>query len=291
MIAMRYHFSRYLFIAACLFSHLFPISAFSQEKPAMLLAQNYQQGIDVRQYLVSEKYDGVRAFWDGNQLISRQGNLINAPEWFTKDLPKIAMDGELWLARRKFDDLSSTVRSNIPDDAEWKNITYRIFELPNAQGTFEERYKRILEIVQRANLAHPNLAHLKAVTQSHVNSEAELKSRLKQVLAKGGEGLMLHRADALYITGRSDVLLKLKPLFDAEAKVIGYTAGKGKHEGKIGALLVETSQGIRFKLGTGLTDAQRENPPKIGSLVTYTYKDVTKTGKPRFASFLRVRNE
>ena len=254
--------------------------------PAVLLAENYNSSVDVSQYLISEKYDGVRAIWDGKQLITRQGNAINAPAWFTKNLPKIAMDGELWLGRGQFDALSGTVRKDVPNDAEWQSITYNIFELPNAPGTFEARAKRIVEIAKQANLPQ-----LKAVAQFRLKDEAALNTRLKQVVKNGGEGLMLHRADAQYITGRNDALLKLKPLYDAEATVVAYTQGKGKFKGKLGALVVETPEGIRFKLGTGFSDLQRENPPKIGSLVTYTYKDKTKTGKPKFASFLRVRDE
>ena len=254
--------------------------------PAVLLAENYNSSVDVSQYLISEKYDGVRAIWDGKQLITRQGNAINAPAWFTKNLPKIAMDGELWLGRGQFDALSGTVRKDVPNDAEWQSVTYNIFELPNALGTFETRAKRIVEIVKQANLPQ-----LKAVAQFRLKNQTILNLRLKQVVKNGGEGLMLHRADAQYITGRNDALLKLKPLYDAEATVIAHTPGKGKFKGKLGALVVETPEGIRFKLGTGFSDMQRESPPKIGSLVTYTYKDKTKTGKPKFASFLRVRNE
>ena len=254
--------------------------------PAVLLAENYNSSVDISQYLISEKYDGVRAIWDGKQLITRQGNAINAPAWFTKNLPKIAMDGELWLGRGQFDALSGTVRKDVPNDAEWQSITYNIFELPNAPGIFETRAKRIVETVKQANLSQ-----LKAVAQFRLKDEASLNARLKQVVKNGGEGLMLHRADAQYITGRNDALLKLKPLYDAEATVIAYTQGKGKFKGKLGALVVETPDGIRFKLGTGFSDMQRESPPKIGSLVTYTYKDKTKTGKPKFASFLRVRDE
>lgn len=278
--------SRFLVLAALLVTQFFSTHALSQEPPALLLAQNYHQHIDVKQYLISEKYDGVRAFWDGEQLITRQGNRINAPDWFIKDLPKIPMDGELWWSRGKFDALSGAVRKDKPIDAEWQNISYQVFELPNAKGTFESRAKRIVEIVKQANLSH-----LKAVTQFYVSDKTALNSRLAQVVKNGGEGLMLHRADAIYTTGRSDVLLKLKPLYDAEAKVIAHTAGKGKHKGKLGALVLETPDGIRFKLGTGFSDTQRELPPKIGSIVTYTYKDRTKTGKPKFASFLRVRDE
>ncbi len=254
--------------------------------PVLLLAENYKSGLDVSQYLVSEKLDGARAIWDGKTLQTRQGNSINAPTWFTKNLPKTPLDGELWLGRHQFDALSGAVRKDTPVDAEWRNITYNVFELPNAAGTFETRAKRIVEIVKQANLPH-----LKAVAQFRVKNESALNLRLKQVVKNGGEGLMLHRADAQYVTGRSATLLKLKPLYDAEATVIAHTAGKGKYVGKLGALIVETPAGVRFKLGTGFSDKQRENPPKIGSLVTYTYKDKTKNGKPKFASFLRVRDE
>jgi DNA ligase 1 len=257
-----------------------------QNTPNVLLAQEYKTGIDVTQYLISEKFDGVRAVWDGSAFHTRQGNVINAPIWFTKDLPKTPLDGELWLGRGQFDALSGAVRKDVPIDAEWQHITYNVFELPEAAGTFEARAKRIVEIVKKANLLH-----LKAVVQFRVKDEAELKLRMKLMVAKGGEGLMLHRADAEYITGRNAALIKLKPLFDAEATVVSHTVGKGKYTGKLGALVVETADGIRFKLGTGFSDAQRENPPKIGSLVTYTYKDKTKNGKPKFARFLRVRDE
>lgn len=273
----------FLFIIAIApFSSLYA----KQSVPELLLAQLYQSGIDVQQYLISEKYDGVRAVWDGKVLTTRQGNEIQAPTWFTKDFPKMPLDGELWLARGQFDALSGAVRKDIPVDAEWKNITYQIFELPNATGTFEARAKRIVYIIKKTNLPH-----LKAVAQFRVKNEAELNKKLKSIVANGGEGLMLHRADAAYITGRSDALLKLKLLLDAEATVVAHTKGKGKYVGKLGALIVETPEGLRFKLGTGFTDAQREHPPKIGSLVTYTYRAKTPNGKPKFASFLRERNE
>jgi DNA ligase-1 len=270
----------FLFIAALLF--LSPCAT-AQD---ILLAQIYSQDVDVKKYLVSEKLDGVRAIWDGKQLKSRKGNVINAPAWFVKDLPSRPLDGELWLARGQFDALSGAVRKDVALDTEWRGISYQIFELPDAIGTFEMRAKRIEEIVKQANIPH-----LKAVAQFRVKNKAELNKKLKQIVANGGEGLMLHRADAEYITGRSDVLLKLKLLHDAEATVIAHIAGNGKYKGKLGALLLETSEGVRFKLGTGFSDEQRANPPKIGNTVTYTYRDKTKYGKPKFASFLRERIE
>ncbi len=258
----------------------------NQTSPDILLAQDYQAGIDVQQYLISEKFDGVRAIWDGKQFYTRKGGTIATPDWFTKGLPAIALDGELWIARGKFDAVSGAVRKNVPVDAEWRGISYLVFELPDAPGTFQMRAARIAKIVKQANIAH-----LKAVNQFRVKDASALNLKLKSVVAHGGEGLMLHRADALYISGRNAALLKLKPLHDAEAVVIAHTAGRGKYKGKLGALVVETPEGMRFKLGTGLSDAERENPPKIGSIITYNYRDKTASGKPRFASFLRVRNE
>ncbi|WP_018985558.1 DNA ligase [Methylophilus methylotrophus] len=252
--------------------------------PAILLAQIYHEDIPVQDYLVSEKLDGIRAIWDGQQLISRQGHPIHAPAWFTKDFPPRVLDGELWIARGHFEQLSSAVRQSNPDDAAWRQVAYYVFELPEAEGDFSQRVQQIAEIAR-----HVHSPYLKPLPQFRVSDRATLKRTLDSIVAKRGEGLMLHRADAPYLTGRSHVLIKLKPQLDAEAKVIAYVPGKGKYQGKMGALLVETLDGIQFKLGTGFTDAERAHPPPIGSLVTYTYRDVTKNGKPKFASFLRVR--
>lgn len=260
---------------------VFPASA---KAPDILLAYIYQQGIDVREYLVSEKLDGVRAVWDGKQLVSRQGNPIHAPAWFTKHFPQQALDGELWIARGQFESLSATVRQSVPEDAAWRKVTYYVFELPDGEGPFADRARQLEQVARKANSPY-----LKAIKQFHVHDEQSLKRTFDSVVAKHGEGLMLHRADAPYLTGRNHALLKLKPQLDAEAKVIAYVPGKGKYIGKMGALLVEMPDGSRFKLGTGFTDAERANPPPIGSQVTYTYRDITKKGKPKFASFVRVR--
>lgn len=274
---------RYICICIFFVSSLwvFPASA---KAPDILLAHIYQQGIDVREYLVSEKLDGIRAVWDGKQLVSRQGHTIHAPAWFTKDFPQQALDGELWIARGQFELLSATVRQLVPEDAAWQKVTYYVFELPDGEGPFADRARHLEQLAQKANSPY-----LKAIKQFHVQDERSLKLTLASVVARHGEGLMLHRADAPYLTGRNHALLKLKPQLDAEAKVIAYVPGKGKYIGKMGALLVEMPDGLQFKLGTGFTDAERANPPPIGSQVTYTYRDITKNGKPKFASFVRVR--
>ena len=262
------------------------VHAQSPEATRALLANVANSDIDPAPYLVSEKYDGVRALWDGKALRSRAGNVIAAPAWFIAKLPKQSLDGELWIGRGQFEKLSGAVRKTTPVDEEWRQIKYMIFELPDAPGTFAERYEQIKKVVSQANFAQ-----LVAVEQFRLPDNTALKRKLAEVVSGGGEGLMLHRADALYITGRNDALLKLKPLDDAEATVIGYVPGKGKYTGKMGALQVEMADGKRFQIGTGFTDAVRANPPAIGTVITFTYRGLTKNGLPRFASYLRIREK
>ena len=267
------------------------IRAGGAAEPALLLANVLGPRVDVTRYLVSEKFDGVRAIWDGKILRFRSGRTVTAPPWFIAKLPTTALDGELWLARGKFDELSGIVRKTMPVDDEWRRVSYLIFELPElptgaTKLSFAQRYARIREIEREVNWLQ-----LKAVEQFRVGDRAALKKRLDAVVKVGGEGLMLHLADAPYVTGRSDVLLKLKPLLDTEGVVLAHLPGKGKYEGMMGALQVKARDGIVFRLGTGFTDAQRRNPPPVGSSVTYAYRELTPSGKPRFASFLRVRDD
>lgn len=247
-----------------------------------LLAKSASPGIDPKPYLVSEKLDGVRALWDGTTLKFRSGRTVAAPGWFLAALPKTPLDGELWMGRRRFDEVSGAVRRAEPVDAEWRRITYRVFELPAGDGSFERRVERLKALAN--DIVVP-------VEQQRFGSNAELRAKLKQVVDAGGEGLMLHRADAPLAAGRSDLLLKLKPEADAEALVIGHEPGKGRFAGMLGALQLQTPDGVRFRLGTGFSDAQRRHPPPVGATVTYRYRDVTPGGKPRFASFVRVADE
>lgn len=253
--------------------------------PPILLANVLGPDVDPARYLVSEKFDGVRAVWDGKVLRFRSGREVAAPRWFVERLPARPLDGELWLGRGRFEALSALVRRAEPVDAEWRQVKYLVFELPGDPGSFAERAARIREVV-----AASGWDQLVAVDQAPVKDRAELKARLDAVVKAGGEGLMLHLAEAPYVTGRSDVLLKLKPLLDTEAVVVAHVAGKGKYRGMLGALKVRTPEGREFLLGTGFSDEARRNPPPVGTTVTYTYRGLTKTGLPRFASYLRVRD-
>ncbi len=249
----------------------------------LLLAQLAAPDVDPDGYLVSEKHDGVRAWWDGHSLRSRSGLPLAAPPWFLAGLPAASLDGELWLGRGRFEAVVAAVRRRQPLDHEWRQIRYMVFELPGAAGNFTQRAQRIEALVRQQRQAM-----LVAVEQAVLPSRQALQQQLRRVLDGGGEGLMLHRADAPYLTGRNPALLKLKPLHDAEALVLGHRAGRGRHRGRLGALHVRTAQGVEFLVGTGLTDALRTDPPAVGSWITYTHRGHTAAGVPRFASFLRL---
>lgn len=255
--------------------------------PGLMLARDLgATRIEVDAYFVSEKLDGVRGRWDGQALWTRGGHRVATPPAFTRGWPDVPMDGELWIARDRFDAISALVRSARTDDAAWTPVRFMVFDLPAHPGPFAERVQAMRALVART--AHPQL---RMVTQTAGTSRAALDAQLAAVVAAGGEGLMLHHRDARYGAGRSTALLKLKPHDDAEARVVAHTAGNGKYSGMLGALEVERHDGRRFRIGTGFTDAQRAQPPPVGSWVTYRYSGLTSTGLPRFARFLRVRDE
>lgn len=251
-----------------------------------MLAKNWQSHLPVADFLVSEKLDGVRALWDGQTLRFRSGHAMATPAWFTERLPRVALDGELWIARRRFDAVSATVRRSEAVDAQWQAVRYMVFDAPSSEGPFVQRVAALAALV-----AQTKLPWLEAIAQTRVANAAELAQRLRETVDAGGEGLVLHRAQALWHAGRSDDVRKLKPSPDEEGRVLAHIPGKGQYQGRMGALLLETPEGLRFALGSGFTQAQREAPPPVGSMVTYRFHDRTEKGLPKFASFLRVREE
>ena len=255
--------------------------------PSLMLAHVWRNGLALQDYWISEKYDGVRGYWNGRQLISRGGVPIAAPAWFTAGWPSTPIDGELWAGRGQFSHAQSTTAQTQPDDAAWRKMRYMVFDLPASPGSFDQRLP-----ILKSTVAAIKQPWVQAVEQRKLTNDAELQQWLAQVVKGGGEGLMLHKGSAPYRSGRSDDLLKLKPFEDAEARVIGYKPGRGQWEGMTGSLLVQSPDGRQFALGSGLTAELRKSPPALGSWVTYRYQGLhEKSGLPRFARFMRVRNE
>ena len=253
-------------------------------KPTLMLANVYHEGINLNEYWVSEKYDGVRAIWNGEHLVSRGGNIYHAPKWFIQDLPKTKLDGELWVARQKFEQVVSTVRDKSPDDKAWKQIKFMVFDMPELTTSFDDRLKHMKIVIEDINLPW-----VKMVEQWKVGSHSILMNELKIITKAGAEGLMLHKGLSLYKGKRSGDLLKVKPYQDAEAIVIKHIEGKGKYTKMLGAMVVEMPNSKQFKIGSGFSDSERRKPPVIGKTITYQYRGKTKNGIPRFATYLRER--
>ena len=263
------------------------IFATEENQPApVLLAKIYRSDINLQDYWVSEKYDGVRAYWNGKQLISRQGNNFSAPPSFIHGLPNLALDGELWLGRGRFEQLSGLVRRQSANKSDWSEIKYMVFDLPGSKRMFDQRLQQL-----KAIISDINQPHIQLVPQYKITTHEILLTRLEDVVNQGGEGLMLHRGASFYKSWRSEDLLKLKKYQDAEAVVIKHYPGKGKFESMLGSMEVETADGKKFRIGSGFSDDERNNPPAIGSIITYKYFGLTRNGIPRFANFLRKRKD
>ena len=256
---------------------LLPLWLFAQ-KPPLLLLKNYQDQ-NITHWVMSEKLDGIRAYWDTKHLLSRRGKIIHAPKWFINALPPFAIDGELWTKRGDFDTISSIVRDKTPSK-QWRKITYNIFEVPNARGG-------LLKRLQKLKLYENDIVRI--IPQKYIQSKKEMLKFLDEIERKGGEGVVVRDPKAPYIAKRTSKALKVKSFSDTECRVVGYTHGKGKYKGMTGALQCQLPSGIVFKIGSGLSIEQRQNPPKIGSIVTFKYKELTKNGKPRFPVLLHQR--
>lgn len=283
-----------LFVFLCYFPNL---SAWADQPPALMLANLYSSQIhksNLMHYWVSEKYDGVRAYWNGEQFISRQGNAYPAPHWYIKDLPAYPLDGELWLGRGQFDQLSGIVRTQTPNDDHWKSVRFMVFDLPADKGKFDQRLQALKSLQASKELP----AWVEVVKQWKVKSEAVLLQQLDDFVEQGAEGLMLHDGNSLYAATRSDDLIKLKPTLDSEGVVLSYVEGKGKYQGKMGAMWVKGTvldeQGEStiqtFKIGSGFSDFDRVNPPPIGSEITFKYSGLTSTDLPRFVRYWRLKS-
>lgn len=253
--------------------------------PPLLLAETWDTTMDLAEWWMSEKLDGVRAYWDGTQFLSRLGNRYHAPDWFVAGLPKVPLDGELWLDRKKFQRTVSIARRQ--DKSEhWKELRFLVFDAPSCSGKFETRLEYVADCLNSRNLEFARMHE-----QRRCQSLAHLREELAAVEALGGEGLMLRQPGSMYEVGRSLTLLKIKSFRDAEATVLEHQPGKGKHKGRLGALLLQMADGTRFSVGTGFSDAERDAPPPIGSTITFRYQELSDGGVPRFPSYVGIRKD
>ena len=285
----------------------------------MLLLAKYDEGLlengSLKGYVVSEKLDGVRAFWDGKVLKARSNKAFAVPKCWLAKFPPFALDGELMLENGGFEQLLSVVNKANASCEAWGSVRYHIFDTPNATGSLLERLNTAQSYINTLATPHP----LRIIEQRKIESKAQLIVLLKQVSARGGEGLVVRKNAAPYERFRTSNAMKLKAYEDAECKVVAHHEGKGRLTGKFGSLTCEQvfdealmsansanfglnsskfgsqsaenppqKRTIRFKIGSGFDDKERANPPPIGSLITYKFNGYTAKGLPKFPVFLRL---
>jgi DNA ligase-1 len=262
------------------FGHALFAQDLSLQKP-----KAFTRGKEITGWVMSEKLDGIRGYWNGKKFLTRKGLVLNPPSWFIENFPPFELDGELWSKRRDFEFIQSTVLDKTPGKA-WEKITYNIFEVPNTKGSFLLRLKKAGAWFK----THPN-KHIRIIFQKKIKHRSDLDLFFDEIQSKGGEGVIVKDPQMPYHTGRTTHVLKVKKFWDMEGLVIGLNKGKGKYENMMGSITLKLENDIVFKLGTGFTDLNRKNPPALGKIVTFKYYGFTKNGIPRFASFLRVRQD
>jgi len=250
-----------------------------------MLPQVYMGQKDVSGWLMSEKLDGVRGYWDGKQLLSKNGTVFNPLAAFIDDLPPFPLEGEIWAGRGSFEKTVSIVKKQQPHDG-WLELKFAIFDVPEADGGFTHRIAEAKDWFAQ----HPS-AYAFVILQTKVLDHAQLEHELQRVEELGGEGLIVRKPDAPYKVGRSAEILKVKNHQDAEATVLAHLAGKGRNKGRLGSLLVELDDGKQFKIGGGFSDAERESPPPVGAIITFKFYGKYQSGIPKFSSFLRIRED
>jgi DNA ligase 1 len=253
--------------------------------PSLQKASIYTGAEDVAGWMMSEKLDGIRGYWNGSALLTRKGKAIHAPDWFVANFPPFALDGELWRTRNDFAFVQSTVLDDVPTE-DWRQITYNLFEVPEASGNFAARLDRARSWFKN----HPT-PHVRIIEQIVCDGPDHLAAFLDKIESLGGEGVIVKDPDLAFHTGRTPYVLKVKNFDDMEGVVIAHRPGEGKLSGMMGSLTLRLDNGVVFNLGTGFTVMQRQHPPPIGAIVTFKYQGYTKNGIPRFASFLRVRKD
>lgn len=267
----------FLLLSAAAFVH--PLQGLAAA-PQVMLANQYRDE-NITGWLASEKLDGIRGYWDGEKLYSRNGKQLPMPEEWAKHFPPFALDGELFIARGQFDNTSGRIRSG-----DWRGVKLYVFDLPHASGTLPQR----LAVLKQWLDKHPN-EHLTIIEQRPVTGIEHARQLLAEIEHKGGEGLILREANAPYSAGRSSKMLKLKSQHDAECTVTAHHPGQGKYRHLLGALSCRLQNGAIIRIGSGFSDNERANPPVVGSVITFHYRGLTSTGKPRFATFWRIRSD
>mmetsp|Transcript_3949 Transcript_3949/g.11996 ORF Transcript_3949/g.11996 Transcript_3949/m.11996 type:complete len:626 (-) Transcript_3949:132-2009(-) len=250
-----------------------------------LLAQSWS-GEDPAGWWVSEKLEGVRAVWRRGSLLSRGDRALTCPGDLRRALPAgCELDGELWGGRGQFERTLDSALGTSSGSAAWPaGMRFMVFDARKDEDgvslehrPFEQRMQAAKRICRDANIG----GLVEVIPMQKCRSRKHFDELLEEVGRGGGEGLMLRYPESVYERGRSNSMLKAKLWQDGEALVEGRTPAKGPSSAQCDALICRTPDGREFLLGSGLSDAQRMEPPAVGTVITYRFSELTASNTPR----------
>ena len=280
------------------------------KEKGVLLAKNFTSDVDIDGWYASEKWDGYRSVWNGKNFVSRTGKSFDVPDWYCSIMPpSVALDGELWLGRGKFEDCG-LLRKKKPQkesdiqkwNEEWlkKEVVFNVFDIMNLNVGFEKRMEQLKTLVIDRNKCMKQLNINKknpilAFTEQTKVNKVDALEMAKEVIKAGGEGIMLRQPDSLYEAKRSKTLYKIKEVDDMEVRIDGYKNGEGKYKGILGSFTCSLINKPDIKCNvSGMNDQVRNSyltTHPIGTIITITYNGVTGSGKPRHPRYLRIRHQ
>lgn len=263
-------------------------------------------------WYMSEKYDGIRAIWTGQELLTRSWRPFRfVPMFFIRQLPKnIPLDGEIYIPNDAFSNFSSLSVCLESENVinKWKRVKYLIFDTPVKDKTFEQRLNSLEKLKMRAQ---PNIEIVKFTKLKNIVRDFKLvNEKFNEIVKRKGEGVMLIRASSHYEGRRSRDSLKYKKEYSGEATVVQLCEGIGKNYQRLGKLKCKLKNGKTFYCGTGFTDAERDmyqfdknicinikndtniiKVPRLGDTITYNCMEIIeKSGIPRMAVYKGLFN-
>ena len=164
-----------------------------------MTATLWEDDADPSGWLMSEKYDGVRLFWDGSAFFTRQGRKITLPQSITAQMPRFPLDGELWTKYGLYQEAVLLCKSS--EHENWKNAVFWVFDTIRNEG-----YQDRVHFLQQQQFP----SFIKLVNYVHCKGKEHLKEFFNSIVAKGGEGVVLREPNSLYKGGRSSSLKKYK---------------------------------------------------------------------------------
>eukprot|EP01060_Flectonema_neradi_P041694 TRINITY_DN997_c0_g1_i1.p1 TRINITY_DN997_c0_g1~~TRINITY_DN997_c0_g1_i1.p1 ORF type:complete len:330 (+),score=64.61 TRINITY_DN997_c0_g1_i1:40-1029(+) len=280
--------------------------------PPVMLAHPLKENSSIAGWFVSEKLDGVRAFWWKNKLWTRNGAVLTVPKGFRSEMdaffPGGKADGELFIKRDRFQQTISAVTKECKDGGEinWStkdgDVKFYVFDIPPptrggkmvkipASDRMQTLNQLLVNTISKRKPRYIEIVPTIRLPPDEERARSALSDLLKQTVSGRGEGLMVRHPDSVYVDGRSRDLLKVKETEDEEALVFDIALGIGKYDGLIGALRCMLMNGVTFECGVGLNDEQRAADPSefVGKVITVKHQGITDKGVPRFPHFKGMR--